>query len=67
MQFTAYIIFLSASQVEFEMSEYQVLEGAGYITVCVRVIGDRVTQDGLVRVVTEDGTATGKIHLTVYD
>ena len=42
------------------MSEYRVLEGAGYIAVCVRVIGDRVTQDGLVRVVTEDGTATGK-------
>lgn len=42
------------------MSEHQVLEGAGQVTVCIQVIGDRVTQDGLVRVVTEGGTATGK-------
>lgn len=47
---------------EFELSEYLVLEGAGYVTVCVRVIGDRVTRDGQVRVLTEDGTATGKPH-----
>lgn len=50
----------TASQVEFAMAVYRVSEAASNVSVCVRLLGDGLNTNGLVRVSTEDFTAFGK-------
>ena len=54
------IFCVSASQVEFEQEEYPVREGSPLVEVCVVLVGDPLPSDGLVRLITQDGTAVGE-------
>lgn len=53
-------LIYTGTQVEFQKSEYTVLEGDDVIEVCVQLVGDTITEEGQALVFSESGTADGE-------
>jgi len=66
MVYTSFLIF-SGTQVEFQESEYTVLERDDMILICVQLVGDTITDEGQALVFSESGTAIGEhVHRIVF-